>query len=343
MNQKELNKSSAFTSPRRSTGSGYSKKVLDEFLSQLKERFFLFAPQKQGEILKIQEVKDIENIDWSTEIPVNSWKDIFLPAEEKLFDNFKNNLVESKTDYPPMACVGAHVLDLKALTLFDQVFGPDSYYQKRRRKIILIGYSEDLSADYKKHKVFSHNFEEDILEHLAFDVFILKLKNGQFKIYSGSERGQNILEKFGIGNYQNIEFAGPISEKGPDKRMLLLQDKVDKSFNNKIWDKLDKICLACGKCSIVCPTCFCFDLEDKVDPENASRCRTWGNCFYNDFSKVAGGHKELDTVKQKIYFWYVHKFVRIPHEYEIPGCVSCNRCSQVCPVGIKINEVIKSI
>ncbi|MFA4871966.1 MAG: 4Fe-4S dicluster domain-containing protein [Patescibacteria group bacterium] len=319
------------------------KKELENFLLQLSDRFFLFAPQREDDILKIKEVENIEDIAWSTEMPINSWKDIFLPPEERLFENVKNNLIESKTDYPPIACVGVHILDLKALTLFDQVFGPDSYYQKRRKRTILIGYSTDLSADYKKHKVFSHNFEEDILEHLAFDVFILKLKNGPLKIYSGSEKGQNILEKFSVSSYQNIEFAGPIAEKGPDKRMLLLKDKVDKSFNKKIWDELDKICLACGKCAIVCPTCFCFDFNDSANPESASRCRQWGNCFYNDFSKVAGGHKELDTVKQKIYFWYVHKFVRIPHEYNLPGCVSCNRCSQVCPVGIKISEVIKSI
>ena len=320
-----------------------NQKELNKFLSQLAESFFLFAPQREDDILKIKEVENIEDIVWSTEMPINSWKDIFLPPEERLFEKVKNNLIESKTDYPPLAGVGAHILDLKALTLLDQVFGPDSYYQKRRKRIILIGYSADLSADYKKHKVFSHNFEEDILEHLAFDVFILKLKNGQLKIYSGSESGQNILEKFGVSNYQNIEFAGPIAEKGPDKRMLLLKDRVDKSFNKKIWDELDKICLACGKCSIVCPTCFCFDFNDSANPESASRCRRWGNCFYNDFSRVAGGHKELDTVKQKIYFWYTHKFVRIPHEYNLPGCVSCNRCSKVCPVGIKINEVIKSI
>ena len=44
----------------------------------------------------------------------------------------------------------------------------------------------------------------------------------------------------------------------------------------------------------------------------------------------------MDTVKKKIYFWYVHKFVRIPKEYKLPGCVSCGRCVKACPVGIDI-------
>lgn len=58
-----------------------NQKELNNFLSQLAELFFLFAPQREDDILKIKEVENIKDIAWSTEIPINSWKDIFLPAE----------------------------------------------------------------------------------------------------------------------------------------------------------------------------------------------------------------------------------------------------------------------
>ena len=245
--------------------------------------------------------------------------------------------------FPPIACVGMNVLDLKAFTLYEQVFSRDPFYQKRRRNILFVGYSGGLPADYKKFKVFSHNYEEDVLEHLVFDIFLIRTRSGRLKFYSGSVRGQSVLENSGVKNYEHIEFAGPIREEGPDKKMLALKEKVEKSFKHKIWDELDKICLACGKCSIACPTCFCYDIEDKVDPANSSRERKWGNCFYNDFSRVAGGHLELDTVRKKIHFWYEHKFVRIPREYSLPGCVSCGRCVKACPVGIDIFKNIEKI
>lgn len=304
--------------------------------------YFIFAPRESGEYIKVGEITDISDIEWSGRIPGNPWKELFLPAKESIFD-LSAGIKESKKQYPKIAAFGMHVLDLKALALFDQVFGSDTYYQRRRNNTLVIGYSSDWPIDYKKFKVFSHTYEEDILEHLSFDIFLAKLKNGKLKIYSGSEKGQNILEASGIKDYKHIEFAGPIPEKGVDKRVVQLQDKVWKSINNKLWDELGKKCLACGKCSIVCPTCFCFDLKDSSNPDNKTRERCWGNCFYNDFSLVAGGNKELDTVKKKILFWYVHKFVRIPKEYGLPGCVSCNRCSYTCPVKIDIAKNIRTL
>jgi len=317
-------------------------KSINSLLRILAKDYFIFAPQKNGDIVKIAEIKNTDDIDWLGQMPEKPWKDIFLPAKEQIFD-LNNGIKESKKQYPKIAAVGMNVLDLKALALFDQVFGSDTYYLRRRNNTLTVGYSADWPIDYKKFKVFSHTYEEDILEHLSFDVFLAKLKNGKLKIYSGSEKGQNILEASGIKDYKHIEFAGPIPEAGTDKRVLALKEKVWQSANNKLWEELGKQCLACGKCSIVCPTCFCFDFKDNSDPSNNSRQRCWGNCFYNDFSLVAGGNKELDTVKKKIYFWYVHKFVRIPKEYGLPGCVSCGRCSRTCPVGIDIAKNIQRV
>ena len=276
-------------------------------------------------------------------MPVNSFKQWLIPAEERLFGISGGNLKEETRVWPKFSLVGINVLDLKALALWEQVFSKDKYYQERRRRTLIVGLGTGAPEEFKKYKVFTHNWEENFLEHLVFDIFLMARVNDGYDLYSGSEKGQLFLEKRGAKKYQHVEFAGPIAEEGQDKRMLLLKKKVDQSFDQPIWEELGKTCIACGKCSIVCPTCFCFDLEDKNDVNNTGRVRKWGNCFYNDFSLVAGGHKSLDTAKQKIYFWYTHKFVRIPKEYGLPGCVSCNRCSNVCPVGIKINEVLKNL
>ena len=317
-------------------------KPINNLLKRLAKDYFIYAPQKIGEIVKVAEARDISDIDWTGQVPENPWKDIFLPACESVLD-FDGGIKESKKQYPKIAAVGMNVLDLKALSLFDQVFGPDTYYRRRRSNTLVIGYSEKWPIDYKKFRIFSNNYEEHILEHMNFDIFLARLKNGKLKIYSGSEKGRNILESDGIKDYKHVEFAGTVPESGVEKKLLKLKEIVWNSANDKLWDELGKTCLACGKCSIVCPTCYCFDFKDNSSPDNNCRDRCRGNCFYNDFSLVAGGHKELDTAKKKIFFWYVHKFVRIPREYGLPGCVACGRCVRTCPVGIDIGKNIKRL
>ncbi len=305
--------------------------------------YFIYAPTKSGSVLRIQEIQDFRAIDWSGSMPANSWKEIIIPARERIFDITGDKLQTTAGQQPLTLCLGVNVLDLKALMLLDLVFSNDVYYQNRRANLLIVGYSSDWPHDYQKLKVFSHNFEADVLEHVPFDVFIARIKNNKLKFYSGSEKGRKLLETNGIKDFTNIKFAGAVAESGPDKRMMGLQTKLENSLKHSLWSTLDDICLACGKCSNVCPTCFCFDFVDKIDPNDARRDRVRSSCFYNDFSKLAGGFKELATIKKKIFFWYEHKFVRIPHQYNLPGCVSCGRCSKVCPVGIDIFKNIAKL
>lgn len=313
------------------------------FIKKLSDNFKLIGPIKKDQILTIDQIEKIEQIDWSGAIPEKSWKSYLMPSKEEIINHLNKTPKEVLPQIEKIALIGFNVVDLKALSLFDLVFSNDIYYQKRRRQLLIVGYSANWPNDYKKLKLFSHNYEEDVLEHVPFDIFIARIKDGSYKFYSGSIKGQEILEDCGIKNFDHIEFAGVIPEEGPDKRMILLMKKIEKTAGKKIWQELGKKCIACGKCSIVCPTCYCFDLEDKLDADNPRRERAWGNCFYNDFSKIAGGYKELDTVGKKIFFWYVHKFIRIPASYSVPGCVSCGRCTKVCPVGIDIAKNIATI
>jgi len=123
-------------------------------------------------------------------------------------------------------------------------------------------------------------------------------------------------------------------------QFLKIKEKLEKNENLEIWKELGKRCIECGQCSMVCPTCFCFSF--KHDSSKKTK-RTMGTCFNHDFSEIAGGHKFLNRASQRIYFWYYHKFVRIPLEYNLPGCVKCRHCAKVCPVGIDIRKVIKKI
>lgn len=325
------------------------KKILD-LANKLAKEYVIHAPKKEGDTVFVREIENAKEIDWSGNIPWNPFKHIFWPAKEVLFEFTSpeqgrrgGKPKEPKKDYKPACAFGMNILDLKALCLFEQLFEKNPYYQKRRQNILVAGFSTSVPSDFRKYKVFSISHEENVLEHLIFDIFLEKQTNGQFKVFSGSRKGQKVLEKHGIKDYEHVEFAGLIPEEGPDKKMLEYRDRVEKSIDNKVWEELDKRCLACGKCTLACPTCWCYNLKDVKGFESDKKERKWTSCFYPEFSKVAGDFKFLPDVKSRIFFWYYHHFVRTPDTYLIPGCVNCMRCFKVCPVGIDIIETLESL
>lgn len=320
------------------------KGELDNFLVNLFNKFEIYAPVKKGDQLLVQKVRDTKDIDWSGRVPDNTFKSVFLPAQEDIVIFDKNNEAkEAPFDKTKRVVFGVNIMDLEAFSLFEQVFAKDPYYLKRRRNTFVIGYSNGIEDDFRKNKIWHAKFEEDILEHRSFDVFIERQKNGKLKVFSGSEKGQKLLEDNDVLDYENIEFVGYVPEKGPNPKIKNLHDRVKDSFDKKVWDELDAKCIACGRCTVVCPTCFCFDNVDVHEKDQVTRKRQWGSCFYNNFSEMAGGHEPLSTVKQKIYFWYYHKFVRIPEEFNYSGCVSCMRCFKACPVDINIVKVLNEL
>jgi len=277
-------------------------------------------------------------------LPFYSFKKFFFPEDETLFE-YNDNLLAETERHHKVALIGVNLLDLKAINLYDQVFEKDKYYQARRRNIFIVGHA---IVPEIEDNIFEYKYEENVLEHLPFDIFLAgidpELKNKNYKLFTGSIKGQRVLEAFGHTDYEHIQYSGAVKEKEKDKRMEEIEKGLVNRHNQKIWDTLGKKCLECGKCTLVCPTCFCFRIDDIPTVKNSGqRRRCWDSCFFREFSEVSGGHKFLKTTAERIHFWYYHKFVRIPEEFDFMGCVGCRRCAKVCPVAIDIFEVLKEI
>lgn len=324
---------------------------LQRFVSYLIKRgYMVWVPKKQKDAVVYSAIKDATKLKLVKEPPLHSFKRFLVPPEETLFEYKKDKLTplhfplyKGGVEWGYQAIFGMNPIDLKALVILNHIFEKDPWYQERMKKTLVIGQS--LIPNNVEQNIFHIKYEEDILEHLQFDIF-LEVQRGKYFVYTGSEEGQKILDEFGYRNYEHIQFAGPIREEGLDPQMIKYREALKKIYKKEVWeDDLGARCIECGKCTLICPTCFCFDIKDQPNLIDGSgvRKRTWSACFYNDFSEIAGGHKFLRTTAERIHFWYYHKFVRIPDQFQIIGCVGCGRCVKVCPVNINIFKVLASL
>jgi len=325
-----------------------TKTQFKKFTDYLLKNNKVIAPQYDVEgVLHLAELNNSNDVYLGTELPLDSWKWYLLPPDQQMFEYQAGKLKETLPKIENQVFLGVSILDMQALTLLNQVYEKDAYYQEIKKKTIVVGTSLVPKEGFNK---FFENFEENKLEHLQFDIFLAVQKDG-YKIFTGSEDGQRLLDKFGYKNYQHIEYAGPIREEGLDQRMLDIKAGIQNSKNQKIWEDLGNRCIECGKCTIACPVCFCFRMYDQAGlaKDTGKRSRCWDSCFYNEFTQVAGPspkaekHRIIKSTAQKIYFWYEHHFVRTPESFSIPGCVGCGRCTRTCPANIDIKQTVTDI
>ena len=127
------------------------------------------------------------------------------------------------------------------------------------------------------------------------------------------------------------------SGKLKDKTVLELHEAP-------FWDDIAFSCINCGTCTFVCPTCWCFDIQDEAKQKSASRFRNWDTCMSPLFTKHATGHNPRDGKTQRVRQRFMHKLKYFLDKYD-QGimCVGCGRCVKSCPVNIDIREVCKTM
>jgi Fe-S-cluster-containing hydrogenase component 2 len=103
-------------------------------------------------------------------------------------------------------------------------------------------------------------------------------------------------------------------------------------------------CLACGNCTLACPTCFCTTVEDATDLTGAfaERTRRWDSCFTLDLSYIHGGPVR-PSLSARYRQWATHKLATWHDQFGTAGCVGCGRCITWCPAGIDLTEEATAI
>ena len=98
-----------------------TRKQIDKFLSKLLDDNLVFAPVEIGENVKVKQIKDLAEIDWSGQIPQNSFKSIFYPVKQAILEYQNDKIKEIVPKIEKKVVWGMNILDLNILDRLSQL------------------------------------------------------------------------------------------------------------------------------------------------------------------------------------------------------------------------------
>ena len=269
-----------------------------------------------------------------------------FPQHETLF-TFKADSFEAEAtlDNQPTVMLGVHTCDLQAIQLLDTVFQHnevDQHYKTRRDSTILVGIECLNPCD---DHAFCKSMGTLTPPIGGYDLHMTDIGDA-YAVDVETEKGAWLIVQHAQArdanddDYKRINTV--LSEKWPrfpyklDFDVGELPALMSVSQKSPLWQQLGEICLACGSCTNVCPTCYCFDVKDKVDLSltEGHRERVWDSCQLDEFALVAGGHdfRPSRAARQRHRFFRKGKYQT--DAYGLLGCVGCGRCARACLVDI---------
>lgn len=289
----------------------------------------------------------------------DSWKKYLFPSREKLWTARKQeNKLTIIEEIPPieekMAFIGVRACDLQAIRVLDKVFNHKlaiyQQYQRRRENtfILAVNCATTVSTCF----CASMNAGPEVTG--KYDLALTEIIDDQkhyFLVSSGSELGDSLCETLALplADQSSCELGRDIVERTKAQMERRVDNEhvhevLKNTYDSKNWDEVSKRCINCANCTMVCPTCFCSDTEDKVslDGNHVERWQSWESCFNLSHSAIHGG--TIRTSAQSRYRqWLTHKFGTWWDQFGVSGCVGCGRCIAWCPVGIDVTEELQKL
>ena len=324
-------------------------------LEGLKGSYGVYVPVKDGDFHAFKPLDEDGVPDFNYQNTRLSPKSIVYPQSERMFEYSLDRenpeasiLKESPKDYSPKAVVGIRPCDAYAFQIvkrnFDNPEYRDPWWVRRFESTVLVGLgcNEPCSTCFCT-EVGGGPFGREGLDLLLWDM------GESFLVKGLTQRGEELLGAIKGGEPADDEtlkraedLARAASEKitraVPTDR--LRQKATNDLFNAPFWEEVAFACLNCGTCTYLCPTCWCFDIQDEVSGKEGDRIRNWDSCMFPLFTLHGSGHNPRAQKFQRVRQRFMHKLKYYVDKYDNGvQCSGCGRCVRYCPVNIDIREV----
>lgn len=290
----------------------------------------------------------------------DSWKRLLLPPREELLraHRTEGGLVFRPAEEaevadgegPRRAFFGVRPCDLAAIEVQDRVFleGPrrDPRYARRRAAALVVAVNCLEPGDL----CFCASMGTGPRADSGYDLCLTEWEEG-FLVEVGTDRGRELADRLPLreadpGAEARLEegIARAARRMGRSLDRNRLPEILFANLDHPRWAEVAGRCLACGNCTLVCPTCFCSTVTEGSDlrGEEARRVREWDSCFTAGHGRMAHGTVRPE-IEDRYRQWLTHKLGSWVSQYGVSGCVGCGRCIAWCPVGIDITEEVATI
>jgi ferredoxin len=334
------------------------KKDWAKGLDRSRETYRLVGPVKRSgdDAAGFAELADGEHPDLDATDTVLSAKSVVYPQSEVMFTYTTdknstdcNRLQRAEADYSPRAVIGIRPYDAAAILMlkknFDNNEYRDPYWCDAFEACTFVGLAVDspLSTDFST-SAGSGPFAENGLDVLLVDMadhYLAKvltdkgadyMKAAGWKTAADEKKAAQQIKKKKAAAEARIE-SSVSYDKIAAKPILDL-------YNADFWEDVAFSCINCGTCTYVCPTCWCFDIQDEGKGKSGIRYKNWDSCMYPLFSLHGSGHNPRGTKTMRVRQRFMHKLKYFLDKYD-DGimCVGCGRCIRSCPVNIDIRRV----
>jgi ferredoxin len=335
------------------------KDKFGQFVSFILADHKVVAPMAKGPCFAFGEVAsaaDVARVRMDYDITILPPKKYLLPTFEKLLE-FSGRDPSSATAVVasrPLVILGVHPYDMHALATLDAAMRTepaDANYIARADATRIIGMN---ICGYATDQQFMADMGTTEPPEGLFDLFLTDLGD-RYYVEAGKDAGADLAKYSGVchpagkdDHKGKLEFdirkAESFAKRLPYNTKYL-PELLDASYDSLLWDAVSRRCFSCGTCTNVCPTCYCFDVQDKLnlDTVSGTRRRMWDSCQLKVFAEVAGGENFREHRASRLRHRMFRKGKFIHERTGKLGCVGCGRCSKHCVANISILEAFQQI
>ena len=320
----------------------YTAKELDAFLTSLISEYDVRVPVEASDGTRVLGRPGDGQLALAGGAVSTKPTAVFFPHFEKVFTQHDDQLDIQKPVEKPILVVGYTAEDAESLEFIDRFysenFRDDIYFNKRDRSVVVV-VSGRCGKDGEFLKIAGGKCDLELVYDGERFVAVPYSKTGKAlaaKIEGGEAVDDDVLE-----GLRRESDALPTDDEELLRRAskLLQKDKVPDEF----WEAISDRCIACTSCNLVCPTCTCFEVFDRVKVSEVERNRMWDSCQLGGFMREASGHnpmgKEFQRTRRRIH----HKLAADVTRWETISCFLCGRCDEACPTGIGIKAVCREM